>query len=228
MLVLLNLHSVVKVGTLLVMSILMSACSVFGVRTGTEQSEYQEIGRVGESIEIRKYSERLAAQITLQPQMSIGNYSNEAFSILADYIFGNNRNATKVAMTAPVEDNIFFEDKQIVSPNCAPSLSTRGYTMRFFLPQQYTKTTAPVPVDPKIKLIELPAATFAALRFTGARDYERVCEYKNKLLESLDTSTWRATSDPVAYYYDPPWTIPNLRRNEVVVMVEASTDKYTR
>jgi hypothetical protein len=69
-------------------------------------------------------------------------------------------------------------------------------------------------------LREVTARTVAALRFSGLRDEERTSEQQALLLERLSASPWRPTGAPAAFYYDPPWTLPFLRRNEAVVTVE--------
>lgn len=39
------------------------------------------------------------------------------------------------------------------------------------------------------------------------------------LQQGLDGTNWTPSGAPVAYFYDPPWTLPFLRRNEVAVPV---------
>ena len=40
-----------------------------------------------------------------------------------------------------------------------------------------------------------------------------------ELLETLEQSSWDTAGEPVTYVYDPPWTIPFFRRNEIVIPV---------
>ena len=99
---------------------------------------------------------------------------------------------------------------------------TRGsgeLTMRFLLPAEYTLETVPQPTDPAVRIIEEPERTIAVLRFSGSRSADAVARRKNTLDRVLAGSGWRADGEPLAMFYDPPWTIPAFRRNEVGVPV---------
>ena len=110
----------------------------------------------------------------------------------------------KIAMTVPVETGA-GEAGMVV--------------MRFFLPAAFDAESAPEPLDPRVTVVELPAQTVAAVRFTGFRGEERVAAKKKSLLARLGATVWTPSGEPVAYFYDPPWTLPFLRRNEVAVPV---------
>ena len=107
-------------------------------------------------------------------------------------------------MTAPVETGV----------------GTSGsYRMRFFLPAAFTAETAPQPTDPRVRIVAVPEETVAVLRYTGWRDEAETAARKDALLAALAGTSWRQADTPIAYFYDPPWTIPFLRRNEVLVAV---------
>ena len=111
--------------------------------------------------------------------------------------------STKIAMTTPVQ----------------AASATGSYQMRFFLPPGYDAKSAPVPNNSSVRLVDLPEETMATLRFSGSRNDDAVDLYKAKLLANLERSEWKAIAEPVALFYDPPWTLPPLRRNEVAVLV---------
>jgi hypothetical protein len=198
-------------------SIVLAGCSVVGVRAGYDQPGYQVVDTLVGGIEVRKYAPRAAAQTTVP---AAGRSSNEgrAFSVLANYIFGGNRANDSIAMTTPVEASRRSTQIAMTTPVSAASAND-AYTMRFFLPPGMNAATAPIPVDGRVKLIDLPEETMAALRFTGSRDDDDVDQFKAQLLANLERSGWKAVGEPVAYFYDPPWTLPPLRRNEVAVSV---------
>ena len=114
----------------------------------------------------------------------------------------------------------------MTAPVAADTGNDGPYGMSFFLPRNYTPDTAPVPNDPRIELIEVPATKMAALRFSGNRDERSVEVFKAKLLKELTSSDWQVVGEPVAYFYDPPWTIPSMRRNEVAVSVEPKASDH--
>jgi len=172
------------------------------------------VGKLAEQIEIRRYEQRLAVEATVD----IPNYDdsrNSAFRMLFDYISGNNyaaalgspesvRAYTEVAMTTPVETS---------------RTAAGGMRMRFFLPVEYTLETAPRPLDPKIRVVQLRTQLQAVLRFGGFASESSVAKRMKELLETLEQSSWETAGEPVTYVYDPPWTIPFFRRNEVVIPV---------
>ncbi len=212
----------------LIASMFISACSVVGSRSGTEQPPYSLVGKVGEHVELRQYQDRLAAKVTLEISSDDTQKRNEAFSILADYIFGNNRANSKFAMTAPVSAPASTQKIAMTAPVAANTSNDVPYAMSFFLPSALTLESAPEPNDPRIKLIDMPFTTMAVLRFSGSRGDQRVEEFKMRLLNELSLTEWRVVGEPVAYFYDPPWTISSLRRNEIAVPVSRKTSGSTK
>lgn len=193
----------------------LSACSVVGIRSGTEQPSYELVAALADDLEIRRYGPRVAAETDQEGDGT--DARNQAFRTLAGYIFGGNRAQSKVAMTAPVET----ERSQSIAMT-APvegGGSDGRRTMRFFMPAGYTIETLPVPDDPRVRLVEVPGQTLAVLRFTGARDSETIARRQAELLERLNGTGWRVQGTPSSFLYDPPWTLPFLRRNEAVVAV---------
>ncbi|MBI5015342.1 MAG: heme-binding protein [Deltaproteobacteria bacterium] len=197
---------------------MLSGCSLVGIRSGYEQPAYEVADRVEPGVEIRCYGPRLAAETTVEAADAEAGRS-AAFRLLAAYIFGANRAKGEVAMTAPVEVQSGSRKIAMTSPVEAASAGRGRHTMRFFLPAQVTLATAPEPTDPRVRLLQVPEQTLAALRFSGSRAEERVGEEKLALLVALERSPWKPTAEPVSLFYDPPWTLPFLRRNEVAVPV---------
>lgn len=198
--------------------LLLAGCAVFGVRSGTEQPAYQVTERLGESVELRRYGERLAAEVVVAAGPEEEG-RNAAFKVLFDYISGANRPQERIAMTAPVETDASPGKIAMTAPVATSRTDEQGIFMRFYLPASYTPETAPEPTDPRVRLVVLPAQTVATLRYTGFGGEERVAERQAELLAALENSGWQPTAEPVAFFYDPPWTIPFLRRNEVAVPV---------
>ena len=92
--------------------------------------------------------------------------------------------------------------------------------MRFYLPRKVVAAGAPEPTEPGVRLVRIPPERLAVLRFSGATDDARIAERKEALLRELRGSAWEpAGGEPVFFGYDPPFTPPFLRRNEVAVGV---------
>ena len=227
-------------------SILLGACSVVGVRSGTEEPPFTVVERLGE-IEVRQYGARVAAETTVdQAEMPA---RSEGFGCLAGYIFGRNAGSARIAMTAPVaQEDAGGEVLAMTAPVAQGPVAQGpvaqgpvaqgpvaqgpvaqgpvaqgpdgvGSTIRFFLPAGLTATAAPRPLDARVRIVEVPAQTVAVLRFSGSTGPEAVAARKAALLAGLSATRWTAESAPFAWFYDPPWTLPPLRRNEVAVPV---------
>jgi hypothetical protein len=143
--------------------LLLSGCSLFGIRSGYEQPPYTVLEQIEETVEVRDYGSRLAAEAIVEA----GNAEagrNDAFRLLFDYISGANQSQSKVAMTAPVE--VAAEKIEMTVPVETAAADDGRYTMRFFLPSAYTRATAPQPTDPRVRIVEVPEMTVAVERFS--------------------------------------------------------------
>ena len=207
-----------KISILFVCSLLIAGCSVFGNRSGYEQPGYKVVASLGESTEIRAYVPRVAAEARVENE-DLDEGRDAAFRLLFDYITGSNRTAAKIAMTVPVESTGTSEKIAMTAPVESSRTGDNRVYMRFFLPARFDRETAPRPLDPRITIVDVPVQTVAVLRFSGFGGEDTVAEKKRELLRSLATTSWKPLSDSVVYFYDPPWTLPFFRRNEVVVAV---------
>lgn len=206
----------------------LGACTVIGVRAGTEEPAHAVVGRQGE-VEIRRYGPRLAAETLIEGGTEEAARS-EGFRRLAGYIFGGNRPAAKIAMTAPVEQvaptriamtaPVSSARVSQAPAGQAPSAAGDAWRIRFFMPATWTRETLPVPNDPLVRIVEVPGETVAVLRFSGVPSAAAVAEQGPRLLQALEAGPWAPTGAVTGWFYDPPWTLPPLRRNEVAVAVE--------
>lgn len=186
---------------------------VFGIRLGTEEPLYVHEATLGD-IEIRRYGPRIAAQTRVSGD---GQEARSAgFRRLAGYIFGGNQRSTRIAMTAPVAQH---GEKIAMTAPVAQSHDggTGDSVIRFYMPAKWSMETLPEPNDPAVTVVEVPAERFAVLRFTGDRSNTAVTAKSAELLCALEGSDYTAAGTPVAWFYDPPWTLPFRRRNEVAV-----------
>jgi hypothetical protein len=194
---------------------LLGACTVFGVRSGTEEPPYQVLDHVG-TVEIRQYNARTAAETMIANDEVAAR--SDGFRKLAKYIFGGNSGQQSIPMTAPVSQA--GQEIAMTAPVAQTSSGANQWAIRFFLPAGMTEATAPRPLDPSVRIITVPPASMAVLRFSGSPTPEAVASEDAQLLEALRGSRWMAEGNPVSWFYDPPWTIPPLRRNEVAVEVK--------
>ncbi len=194
----------------------LAACSVVGVREA-EEPAFSVVERVG-TVVVRQYAPRIAAETSLDG--SELEARSAGFRRLAGYIFGNNRSRSQIAMTAPVAQ---AKETRATIAMTAPVAQARDasgqWTIRFFMPAKYTMDTLPQPLDPAVRLVTVPGETMAVLRFSGSTSPSTIEAKERTLLRVLQGSAWQPTGTPMAWFYDPPWTLPPFRRNEVAVQV---------
>jgi len=192
--------------------------SVFGIRSFYEQPPYGVVERLGDAIEIRSYGPRLAVETTVEGSDS-QTAENQAFRLLLRYVAGANRSSARFAMTAPVEQTSQPSLIAMTAPVEITGKQSNRVSMRFFLPDAVAAKGAPEPLDDRVKIVEVAPATLAVVRFSGGLNEEVEARRSKELIDGVERSGWRATGMPFLLAYDPPFTIPFLRRNELAVAV---------
>lgn len=194
--------------------------SIVGIRSGTEEPSFTVQRRIGD-VEIRRYGPRVAAQTAISADEEAAR--NEGFRRLARYIFGGNTTKTKIAMTAPVAQEQGRGAGEKIAMT-APVATERGpggeWVIRFFMPSEHTLDSLPTPNDDRVELVTVPAETVAVLRFSGVASTDAIAARTGELLSSLHDAEIEPKSEPVTWFYDPPWTVPFRRRNEVAVILD--------
>jgi SOUL heme-binding protein len=193
-----------------------SLVGIFGIRM-YEEPRYEVVSRIDEQVEVRRYGPRLAAEFESPTAGGAGR--DEAFRLLFAYIAGANENASAgratIAMTVPVQ--VHQNVRMAMTVPVQTAEAGQALRMRFFLPERYSKDAAPTPTDARVRLVEVPGETIAVLRFSGSGgDF---AQRQSELLAKLAGSHWHPLGAPYALYYDAPFTLPLLRRNEAAVAV---------
>jgi hypothetical protein len=203
---------------ILSMFFLSSACSFFGV-SSVEELKYDLILKEGNN-QIRRYPNYILAQVTVDDK---DDPEKKGFKILAGYIFGGNKSKSKIAMTAPVmsDENKESEKISMTAPVLMEEAQNNQMTMSFSMPSKYTMEDLPEPNDKQIKLVKVTEHYMAALVFTGFWGKEKNAKLGKELKEWLvKHPEYRQISEPFFAGYNPPWTLPFLRRNEILIKLE--------
>ncbi len=201
-------------------SALFFIVATFGVNVGTDEPKYRVIEMIDQQTEIRLYAPRLAAEIHLS-KTAEAKMESMAFGKLAAYIFGENKRNTKIDMTAPVEKSAVQQNSKIAMT--APvdvKKDQQSMTMRFFMPSEYHVDNLPEPTDKDIKIIKIPEQIIAVRKYSGFSNDDNVKKQQEDLMSALKLTEWKTMSDYRSYFYNPPWTIPFLRHNEILVEVK--------
>lgn len=196
-------------------TLFLSACSVFGIPS-VEEAGY-DVLKDNAHIQIRQYKSLLTAQTEVDA--SYDEASSKAFQRLFDYISGNNKTQQKIAMTAPVMQEKQSEAIAMTAP-VFQEKTGKTWLMSFVLPSDYALANAPVPLDAKIVLKEIPSKKVAVLTYSGFLSEQTIDENTNELKSWLEINGYKAISSPRSAGFDPPWTLPFLRRNEIHIDVE--------
>ncbi|CAN5563317.1 heme-binding protein [soil metagenome] len=195
--------------------IVFAAAAMFAVSSEAlakyEEPTFSVVEKDG-AFEIRDYPSVIAAEVSVSG--SAEPAANEAFKIIAGYIFGKNVSKKKIAMTVPVTEKVSSEKIAMTVP-VTTDRQEKSMTMRFYMPASYTLDTLPEPIDKRIKLVTLPAARYAVTKFSGLGS-EKNCLQHEKLLEEFMKKKNLASSErPLRAFYNAPWTLPFMRRNEI-------------
>lgn len=192
-------------------------CLCSCVTVGIEKAKYTVLEKEG-PFEVRLYQPQIVAETIVESDFA--NAGNIAFRRLFDYISGNNRKKESIAMTAPVNQESGPGQKISMTAPVNQQKSQGDYVVSFLMPSKYTRQTLPEPLDPNIRIREIPAQTIAAIRYSGSWSTERY-EAKKKLLEQfIGKRGLQITGEAIFARYDPPFQIWFLRRNEVLFPVQ--------
>ncbi len=110
---------------------------------------------------------------------------------------------TKIAMTAPVSQ----------------SATEGGYLVQFAMPREFTMDTLPEPTNPKVKLREMPAQTYAVIQYSGSWSQALYEEKLNLLEKSISEAGLKIDGEPIFSRYNAPFSLPFFRRNEIWIAV---------
>ena len=160
----------------------------------------------------------MLAQVKAQ-STSQENKSNNKFRLLFQYISGKNKRNQKIAMTSPVMSQK-NEKISMTTPVIMTQSPNEFSSMAFVLPRQYTIDNTPIPLNNKVKIISRPAIKMAVIRFSGSTNQAKIQTMKNKLLSWIKEQGLVPTGNDQLAVYDPPWTIPAFRRNEIQIPIK--------
>ena len=161
-----------------------------------EEASYQVVQKF-ENFEIRSYQERYVIQV---------RYNNEdgGFQKLFNYISGKNQKSEKIEMTTPVT--------QYASGN--------QQVMQFYLPDRFDQKNAPLPLNNSVEIASIKAGYFAVIRYSGFASDKNFFKHASILKNSLEKENIEFKEPPIKATYNGPFTLPNLRRNEAMYLIQ--------
>ena len=181
-----------------------------------EEPEFISIEKK-DAFEVREYQPKLIAQVLVTG--TFDSASSKGFRLLADFIFGNNKTnegSKKIDMTAPVVTRDASEKIEMTAPVVSEE-TERGWYISFNMPKQYSKDTLPIPNNPEVKIIDVPSEKYAVITFSGLVREKKYVEMLNLLNEEMRKRNLEPKGPVILARYNPPWTLPFLRRNELMI-----------
>ncbi len=165
-------------------------------------------------IEVRSYGPVIAAEAVVEGERkkAIG----EGFRLIAAYIFGANQPNAKIAMTAPVQ-----QQKQTIAMTAPVMQQGKGdaWKVQFMMPNSWTMDTLPAPSDARVRLKPIPARRVVALTFSGFASDVAITKHTDELSNYAAEHKLATIGEPYLAFYNPPWTLPFFRRNEVMLEI---------
>lgn len=183
--------------------------------------DYMVLGKFG-GYEIRQYPTLIIAETKMAPEgkstagtTEVENASamGQSFSNLAGFLFGKNEGKTAMKMTTPV----------ILSKGQPEE------TMSFIIGEYDNVEAVPSSLDDSVTLREQPGQIYAVSEFTGYVTQGEANRQREKLLNVLSRDGIELSPDGESTYkcmiYNGPSTLPNLRRNEMMIEVIYSAEQ---
>ena len=195
-----------------------------------EEPKY-EVVTADAQFEVRHYAPILIAETIVEGDMDAA--SSKGFRLIADFIFGNNQQAdsdkkAKIAMTAPVtvepqSSKIAMTAPVTVEPQAEETSMKTAKTWRinFVMPSQYTLANIPKPKNNAVTLREVPSKYFIVHKYSGFNTVSRVQNKTDETVEWAIKRSYKMIGTPQLSRYDPPWTLPMFRRNEIMLEIAA-------
>lgn len=199
----------------LLTTLFVQGCSVFGIRT-VEILDYEIVEKEGR-FDVRQYDDYWV--IRAEADGSYEESRDQAFRKLFAYISGKNRQEEKISMTGPVLQQEKGEKIAMTGPVLQQKSET-GWSMEFVLPSKYNDSGPPEPLDAEVSVVKVKGFKAAALSYSGSLGEDKYRDKVEELLAEVKSRGLNMSGEPFSAGYDPPWTIPFLRRNEVLVRIE--------
>jgi hypothetical protein len=180
-----------------------------------EEPSYRVITQ-SEPFEIREYPPLIVAQVEVPGDLS--EASSAGFRLIANYIFGNNISVRDGGLTTaePVPEKIAMTVPVIAEGKG----DQKTWLIQFVMPKQYTLETLPKPNNPQVKLLAMGPQKIAVIRFTGFNSDEKVQEKTAELMAWIKSRNALPLGNPRLARYNPPWSIPWMRRNEILIPIQ--------
>jgi hypothetical protein len=181
-------------------AILLGVAWLGGKLVGDAKEPPYRVVRHAGRIEIREYEAMVLAEVVVSGDTR-QDAAGTGFKVLADYIFGGNEQREKLPMTTPVMQQEMPDGQWMVA---------------FVMPSGHTLATLPEPFNTAVALRAFDHRQVMVGKLSGTPTEQEIAALRQEMIHL--SQTWEATlvGQPLAAYYNPPWTPTPLRRNELL------------
>ena len=199
------------VAILLIVVVLVFGAAMIGPIMSNVEVPAYKILKKEQNIEIRQYPPLIIAEVKTagSRQASIG----DGFRILADFIFGNNEGEKQLSMNGPITQQEGI--KIAMTAPVQQEKTDTEWAISFIMPSKFSIDTIPNPINDRIKIIQIPSKRYAVITFSGRSTEANLTKHTNELEIYMNGSSYSKVGNAKYAFYNPPWTLPFLRRNEV-------------
>ena len=184
------------------------------VISNVEKPDYKVI-QSEQNIEIRQYEPMIIAEVDVEGKRE--DAIRDGFRLIADYIFGNNKVKLDIAMTSPVQQQ---ESQKIAMTAPVQQQSTgRSWQISFVMPSKYSMKSLPEPNNDRVRLKKILSKKFIVIKFSGTNSNKNLAEHEKQLMSYIEVKQFKIIGSPKYAFYSPPWTLPFMRRNEVMLEI---------
>jgi hypothetical protein len=191
--------------------LLLAGAAAGPLMSRVERPEYTVEASDG-AIEIRDYAPMIVAEAVVNGERRAA--IREGFRLIAAYIFGANKPNAKIQMTAPVQ-----QQRQTIAMTAPVTQQAEGdaWTVSFVMPKSWTLDTLPAPTDSRVSLKPIPARRYVAITFSGRAGDASIEVRTAELRRYAADHKLETKGEPLLAFYNPPWTLPLFRRNEIML-----------
>jgi hypothetical protein len=192
------------------------ALTFTGTVMATEEPQFSILEKTP-PFELRSYAPMILAEVKVEGNLD--EASSQGFRLIAAYIFGQNQVSEKIAMTTPVvvEGQTPKSAKIAMTSPVTVESNAGQWTISFVMPAEYTMESLPKPLNSKVQLRQIPTVKRAVISFTGFYNENKIAERTLELEEWIKSKNLQGTGAPKFARYNPPWTLPFMRRNEIMI-----------
>ena len=204
-----------KIIILIVATILVGSLATGPIMSNVETPSYKVIQSKGK-IEIREFDPMVIAEVQVVGRRK--DAISSGFKLLADYIFGNNISQENINTTATIQQPA--SEKIAMTAPVQQQLANDSWLVSFVMPSEYNLEDLPKPKNIEVKLKNVPVKRFVTIQFSGTSSDENLAKHKKLLVEFIKNNSISVTGTSKYAFYNPPWTLPLMRRNEVMFEVQ--------